>query len=192
MIGLGSSDGRSLLHSVCRLIQRMRLEFANQQAIFDLPARRWWLPAADGGRAGFVGAVSRSRGGHAGRARVGAAVADGPEPGALLARRRADHGAQDGPGQRRAEDLAGRASTRPTSATTSSGRRSCGSHDSLDQYVQGAMLIHMLRHAPEVFGQPFGDVSMSRHERRDDLRHVDRLRPGRHPARERSSTSSTA
>ena len=30
------------------LIQRMRLEFRNQQAIFDLPARKWWLPAADG------------------------------------------------------------------------------------------------------------------------------------------------
>ena len=33
--------------------------------------------------------------------------------------------------------------------------------DSLDQYVQGAMLIHMLRHAPEVFGNPFGDVSLA-------------------------------
>ena len=33
--------------------------------------------------------------------------------------------------------------------------------DSLDQYVQGAMLIHMLRQAPEVFGHPFGDVSMA-------------------------------
>ncbi len=52
--------------------------------------------------------------------------------------------------------------------------------DSLDQYVQGAMLIHMLRHAPEVFGNPFGDVSTGRHQRRTDLRHVDRLRPGRH------------
>src|SRR2546423_11558007 len=29
------------------LIQRMRLEFRNQQSIFDLPARKWWLPAAD-------------------------------------------------------------------------------------------------------------------------------------------------
>jgi putative selenate reductase len=34
--------------------------------------------------------------------------------------------------------------------------------DSLDQYVQGAMLIHMLRHAPEVFGRPFADVPMAR------------------------------
>src|SRR5436305_3327892 len=30
------------------LIQRMRLEFRNQQAIFDLPARKWYVPAADG------------------------------------------------------------------------------------------------------------------------------------------------
>ena len=33
--------------------------------------------------------------------------------------------------------------------------------ESLDQYVQGAMLIHMLRHAPEMFGHPFGDVSLA-------------------------------
>jgi putative selenate reductase len=33
--------------------------------------------------------------------------------------------------------------------------------ESLDQYVQGAMLIHMLRHAPEVFGHPFGDLSLA-------------------------------
>jgi hypothetical protein len=28
------------------LIQRMRLEFRNQQTIFDLPARKWYLPPA--------------------------------------------------------------------------------------------------------------------------------------------------
>jgi putative selenate reductase len=33
--------------------------------------------------------------------------------------------------------------------------------ESLDQYVQGAMLIQMLRRAPEVFGHPFGDVSLA-------------------------------
>ena len=27
------------------LIQRMRLEFRNQQSIFDLPARKWYHPA---------------------------------------------------------------------------------------------------------------------------------------------------
>lgn len=32
--------------------------------------------------------------------------------------------------------------------------------DSLDQYVQGAMLIHALRHAPGVFGRPFGDADL--------------------------------
>src|SRR6185295_15496006 len=30
------------------LIQRMRLEFRNQQAVFDLPVRKWYMPAADG------------------------------------------------------------------------------------------------------------------------------------------------
>ena len=33
--------------------------------------------------------------------------------------------------------------------------------DSLDQYVQGAMLIHMLRHAPDEFSKPFGDLSLA-------------------------------
>ena len=33
--------------------------------------------------------------------------------------------------------------------------------ESLDQYVQGAMLIHMLRNAPEEFGNPFGAVDLS-------------------------------
>jgi putative selenate reductase len=33
--------------------------------------------------------------------------------------------------------------------------------DSLEQYVAGAMLIHMLRGAPKVFGNPFGDVSLA-------------------------------
>ena len=27
-----------------QLIDRMRLEFANQQAIFDLPLKKWYLP----------------------------------------------------------------------------------------------------------------------------------------------------
>jgi len=32
--------------------------------------------------------------------------------------------------------------------------------ESLDQYVQGWMLLHMLRHSPETFGHPFGDTPM--------------------------------
>ena len=28
------------------LIQRMRLEFRNQQTIFDLPVRKWYVPPA--------------------------------------------------------------------------------------------------------------------------------------------------
>ena len=130
------------------MIDRMRLEFAQPGG--DLRPAGAAVVAARGGRqrARSLGAVPRSRRRHAGRPRLRAAVADGSEPGPLLARRLADHGAQDGPDQRRARRSAGPASTRPTSATTSSGRRSSRSHDSLDQYVQGAMLIHMLRHAP--------------------------------------------
>ena len=49
----------------------------------------------------------------------------------------------------------------PILATTSNGRKSFALLESLDQYVQGAMLIHMLRHASQVFGNPFGDVSLA-------------------------------
>ena len=70
------------------LIDRMRLEFRNQEAIFDLPARRWWLPAADGGAPDLSVRFHDRVAGNAGRARLRAAVADGPEPRPLLARRR--------------------------------------------------------------------------------------------------------
>lgn len=33
-------------------------------------------------------------------------------------------------------------------------------HESLDQYVQGSMLIHAMAYAPDAFGNPFGDIDM--------------------------------
>src|SRR6185295_15496005 len=73
--------------------------------------------------------------------------ADGAKSRSLLARRRPDHGAQNRPGQRRAENLP---------AVHRSGQRRLQ-----HRVVAGAMLIHMLRGAPEVFGNPFGDASMA-------------------------------
>ena len=142
------------------MIQRMRLEFQNQQAIFDLPARKWYIPPTGPDAPGFVGPVSRSRRWKCLGASLGSAVANGSKPGALVVRRRANHGAQDGSGERRAQDL----------AAVHRGRERGLQHrmvararvaDSLDQYVQGAMLIHMLRNAPQVFGKPFGNVSLA-------------------------------
>ena len=140
------------------LIQRMRLEFRNQQSIFDLPARKWYLPPADGPDLSvrFHGRVAGN--------------ASGPA---------------SGPQSQMAQNLVlswlagGRIMelktvqvndeltiSRPCIEAANVGYNIEWSQelrvpDSLEQYVAGSMLIHMLRHAPEVFGNPFGDVSMA-------------------------------
>jgi putative selenate reductase len=142
------------------LIQRMRLEYRNQQAIFDLPARKWWLPAADG---------------------------SGPDLSVRFHDRVAGNasGPASGPQSQMAQNLVlswlagGRIMelktvqvndelkiSRPCIEAANVGYNIEWSQelrvpDSLEQYVAGAMLIHMLRHAPEVFGNPFGDISMT-------------------------------
>ena len=80
------------------MIQRTRLEFRKQQAIFDLPAQMVQAPGR-AGRAGSVGTVSRQDSGECVGAGFRAAVANGAEPRAFVARGREDHGAEDGPGQ---------------------------------------------------------------------------------------------
>jgi putative selenate reductase len=146
------------------LIQRMRLEFRNQQTIFDLPARRFYIPAAETTSPGASLDLSvRFHDRIAGNA----------------------SGPASGPQTQMAQNLAlswlagGRIMelktvqvndelkiSRPCIDATNIGYNVEWSQelrvaDSLDQYVQGAMLIHMLRHAPEVFGHPFGDVPMA-------------------------------
>ena len=69
------------------LIHRMRLEFRNQQAIFDLPAAALVvaarkLPQRPISRSAFTIASPATR-----RPRLGPADADGPKSGPLLARR---------------------------------------------------------------------------------------------------------
>jgi putative selenate reductase len=146
------------------MIQRMRLEFRNQQAIFDLPARKWYIPPA---------------------------AATSPADAADLSVRFHDRmagnaaGPASGPQTQMAQNLVlswlagGRIMelktvqvndelkiSRPCIDATNVGYNVEWSQelrvaDSLDQYVQGAMLIHMLRQAPEVFGHPFGDLSLA-------------------------------
>lgn len=142
------------------LIQRMRLEYANQRGIFDLPERKWYVPPADDGGPDLS---VRFHGQIAGNA-VGPA---------------------SGPHTQMAQNLVlswlagGRIMelktvqvndelkiSRPCIEAANVGynvewSQELRVHDSLDQYVQGAMLIHMLRHAPQVFGNPFGEVSMT-------------------------------
>jgi putative selenate reductase len=146
------------------LVQRMRLEFRNQQTIFDLPARKFYIPAAE---------------------------AASPNEALDLAVRFHDRmagnacGPASGPQTQMAQNLVlswlagGRimelktvqvndelAISRPCIDATNVGynvewSQELRVHDSLDQYVQGAMLIHMLRQAPSVFEYPFGEVATS-------------------------------
>jgi len=142
------------------MIQRMRLEFQNQQAIFDLPARKWYLPPT-GSDTPDLSVRFHDR-----------AVGNGSGP-------------ASGPQTQMAQNIVlswlagGRIMelktvqvndelkiSRPCIDAANIGYNIEWSQElrvavSLDQYVQGAMLIHMLRHAPAVFGNPFGDVSLA-------------------------------
>jgi putative selenate reductase len=141
------------------LIDRMRLEFTRQKAIFDLPQRRWYLPSQ---------------------------AADAPDLSVRFHDRVAGTpvGPASGPQTQMAQNLvlSWLAGSRILELKTvqindqlTIGRPCIDAanigfniefsqelrvHDSLDQYVQGVMLIHMLRAAPEVFGKPFDDVDL--------------------------------
>jgi putative selenate reductase len=142
------------------LVDRMRLEFANQATIFDLPARRWWLPSQQ---------------------------ADAPDLSVRFHDRVAGTpvGPASGPQSQMAQNLvlswlAGSRIMelktvqindqltigRPCIDAANVGYNIEWSQelrvsDSLDQYVQGAMLIHMLRRAPHVFGRPLGEIDLA-------------------------------
>jgi putative selenate reductase len=142
------------------MIQRMRLEYRNQQSIFDLPARKWYIPVA---KATSPDLSIRFHDQVAGNA----------------------SGPASGPQTQMAQNIVlswlagGRIMelktvqvndelkiSRPCIDAANVGYNVEWSQelrvaDSLDQYVQGAMLIHMLRQAPQVFGSPFGEVSMA-------------------------------
>jgi putative selenate reductase len=137
------------------MIQRIRLEYRNQQAIFDLPARKWYIPPVDGDAPDFSVRFHDQIAGNA-------------------------SGPASGPQTQMAQNLVlswlagGRIMelktvqindelkiSRPCIDAANIGynvewSQELRVHESLDQYVQGAMLIHMLRHAPHVFGNPFG------------------------------------
>jgi putative selenate reductase len=142
------------------LIQRMRLEFRNQQSMFDLPVRKWYVPASDSTAPDLSVRFHDLVAGNA-------------------------SGPASGPQTQMAQNLVlswlagGRIMelktvqvndelkiSRPCIDAANIGynvewSQELRVHESLEQYVAGAMLIHMLRQAPAVFGNPFGDVSMS-------------------------------
>jgi putative selenate reductase len=141
------------------LIDRMRLEYARQQAMFDLPRRKWWVPR-------FDDELDLSVKFHGQLAGNPVGPASGPQTqmaqnlvlswlagsrilelktvqvnDALVIPRPCIDAANVGYNVEWSQELK--------------------VHESLDQYVQGTMLIHMLRHAPDVFGNPFGDTDMA-------------------------------
>ena len=141
------------------LVDRMRLEYANRGSMFDLPRRKWYVPPA----ADDVDLSVRFHGQLAGN----------------------PLGPASGPQTQMAQNLVlswlagGRIMelktvqmndpleiARPCIDATNVGYNIEWSQElrvaeSLDQYVQGAMLIHMLRHAPDEFGNPFGDTDLA-------------------------------
>ncbi len=141
------------------LVDRMRLEYASRQAMFDLPRRKWYLPVADDSSDLSV--------------RFHGLLAGNPL------------GPASGPQTQMAQNLvlswlAGSRIMelktvqvndaldipRPCIDATNVGyniewSQELKVHESLDQYVQGAMLIHMLRHAPQEFGNPCGETDMA-------------------------------
>ncbi len=142
------------------LIDRMRLEYRHQGSLFDLPAAKWYLPlAADAACDLSVRFHDRIAGNPVGPA--------------------------SGPQTQMAQNLVlswlagGRILElktvqvndhlkipRPCIDATNVGynvewSQELRVEESLDQYVQGAMLIHMLRHAPTMFGDLWGDVELS-------------------------------
>ena len=139
------------------LIDRMRLEFAKQQAIFDLPQRKWFVPDDD--------AVDLSVDFHDMRAANPSGPASGPQT------QMAQNLVLSWLGGGRIMELKTVQINdqleipRPCIDATNVGYNVEWSQElrvdeSLDQYVQGAMLIHALANAPEVFGHPFGDADM--------------------------------
>lgn len=137
------------------LIDRIRLEFRHQKSIFDLPITKWFLPNE---------------------------AEDGPDLSVRFHDRMAGNpvGPASGPQSQMAQNLVlswlagGRIMelktvqindrleiSRPCIDATNVGynvewSQELRVQESLEQYVQGAMLIHMLRAAPDVFGGPWG------------------------------------
>jgi putative selenate reductase len=146
------------------LIDRMRLEYRTRSSMFDLPEKKWFKPPPDSPPA----------------------YPDGPDLTVTFHGRRAGNpvGPAAGPQTQMAQNLilAWLAGSRilelktvqindrleiprPCIDATNIGYNVEWSQElrlseSLDQYVQGAMLIHMLRHSPDTFGNPFGETPM--------------------------------
>ena len=141
------------------MIDRMRLEFRNQQSIFDLPSRKWYLPPQEGAHDLSVTFHNQRAGNPVG-------PASGPQTqmaqNLVLSWLAGSRILELKTVQINDELEIGR----PCIDATNVGyniewSQELKVEESLDQYVQGAMLIHMLRAAPEEFATPLVDSGLS-------------------------------
>ena len=139
-------------------IDRLRLEFAYQRSIFDLPQAKWYLPPDDA-------VIDLSVPFHDRRAANAAGPASGPH--AQMAQNLVLSWLAGGRVMElKTVQINDRLTIpRPCIDATNVGYNVEWSQEllveqSLDQYVQGAMLIHMLASAPEQFSHPFKSIDM--------------------------------
>lgn len=147
------------------LIDRMRLEYRTRSSMFDLPEKKWFTPGPVDPGNGSAASPDLSVTFHGRRAGNPVGPAAGPQTQmaqnlvlAWLAGSRIL--------ELKTVQINDRLEIpRPCIDATNIGynvewSQELRLNESLDQYVQGAMLIHMLRHSPETFGHPFGDTPM--------------------------------
>ncbi|MCK4871247.1 MAG: hypothetical protein KAS72_00835 [Phycisphaerales bacterium] len=142
------------------LIDRMRLEHRTQRSIFDLPRRKWYAPACD------ADDPDLSVTSHGKRAGTPVGPAAGPHTqmaqnlilGYLAGARIFELKTVQINDQLTIPRPCIDAANVCYNVEWSQELRIA---DSLSQYVQAAMLIHMLRAAPQVFDSPFGDLDMA-------------------------------
>ncbi len=142
------------------LIDRMRLEYQARASMFDLPDKKWFKPALPGGDSPDLSVTFHGR-----RAANPVGPAAGPQTQmaqnlvlAYLAGSRIF--------ELKTVQINDRLDIpRPCIDATNVGYNVEWSQEflleeSLDQYVQGSMLLHMLRRSPETFGHPYGELPM--------------------------------
>ena len=139
------------------LIDRMCLEYRTRSSMFDLPNKKWFAPHPDGPDLSVTF--------HGRRAANPVGPAAGPHT-QMVQNLVLSYLAGARLFELKTVQINDRLEIpRPCIDATNVGYNVEWSQElrleqSLDQYVQGSMLLHMLRHSPETFGHPFGDLPM--------------------------------
>jgi putative selenate reductase len=142
------------------LIDRMRLEYQTRSSMFDLPDKKWFKPAPDSPESPDLSVTFHGR-------QAGNPVGPAAGPQTQMAQNLVlAYLAGSRIFELKTVQINDRLEIpRPCIDATNVGynvewSQELRLNESLDQYVQGSMLLHMLRHSPETFGNPFGDTPM--------------------------------